>query len=37
MNDLELLLGKVSRDSFIAGFFVGSAFVGIAVLIGLLF
>lgn len=37
MNDLELLLGKVSRDSFVAGFFVGAAFVGIAVLIGLLF
>jgi galactitol-specific phosphotransferase system IIC component len=37
MNELDLLLAKVTRNAFFAGFFLGAAFVGIAVLIGLAF
>ena len=37
MNELELLIGKVARQSFFVGFLCGAAFIGIAVIIGLIF
>lgn len=37
MYGMDAVLNEVARRSFIAGFFVGAAFVGIAVLVGVLF
>jgi hypothetical protein len=37
MNELDLLLAKVTRNAFFVGFFLGAGFVGIAVLVGLMF